>query len=209
MRLSEWRRVAPDPDVLGRRARSTIDPVLTALGAESDPHALPVWGEDAARRFSLYVLSPTGLIGAGVRFDLPGEPPRVTARLIRWSKLQLSELAAETNGTHRVVSVTIDGQVFRAPDEAGDRIAAFVRAIHALEEGRPLPDLGDGPTGSPAGAEAPVDAAAPGPIIAGAPTRSVVPEAAASGAASDGLEVPATAGSDRPLLTRGDEVGSP
>lgn len=167
MRLSGWRDLAPDPGVLAPAVRTVLDPVLAALGAEPDPHVLPLWGDDAVRRYLLFVLSPTGMIAAGVRFDLPGEPPRVVARLIRWSKLQLSELAAETNGDHRVVSVTIDGQVFRAADQAGDRIAAFVRALHALEEGRPLPDLGDG-AGSGATVAEPILAGAPDGTPAGA-----------------------------------------
>lgn len=139
MRLSAWAAIAPDPGALSVEVRSVIGPVLAAIGGDADPHSLPLWGQDAGERYTLFSLSPTGLVVSAVRVDVPGEGPRVAARLVRWSRLQLGELAIETTRGHRVLTVTIESQVLRAADDEADRIAWFVRAIQASELGRSLP----------------------------------------------------------------------
>jgi len=135
MRLSEWRKTAPNKDSMSNRVLAVLRPVLVDLGSESDAECWVVWGEDPELRY--FVLAPTagGLVTVNVR---PGgaEAPRATAKLVRWSKLSVSELGVEASGGHRLVGVQVESIVLKGMDEEADRICEFVRGLIAGIDGR-------------------------------------------------------------------------
>jgi hypothetical protein len=141
MRLSEWRASAPNREALSARVLEVVSPVVEALGAEEDPHCWISWGDDPAVRYLIFVPTGAGLVQCSVRLALPGEGPRASAKILRWHRVQLGELAIETVEGHRLVSFQVESQVLRGADAAADRIAAFGLALFAAIDGRPIPDL--------------------------------------------------------------------
>jgi len=139
MRLSEWRSRAPEKDAGGPKVAAVVDPVLDALGAGPDPHCWVAWGEDPSIRYTILVPTETGLINAFVRVNVPGEGPRATTKLVRWSRVSIGELAVETQAGHRLLSFQVEQQVLRGADEEADRVAAFARRVIAAIDGRTIP----------------------------------------------------------------------
>ena len=160
MRLSEWRAGAPVRDALGPRVLAVVEPVLSALGAEPDPHAWVAWGDDPGVRHVLFVPTAAGLIVCHVRTNIPTEGARANARVVRWSRVQVGELGIETQAGHRVASFQVEGQVLRGPDATGDRIAAFGLAVLAAIDGRHVPDPGGAMPRRARGSRKPAAAAA-------------------------------------------------
>jgi hypothetical protein len=144
MRLSAWRTRAPLRDALGPRVLAVVEPVLAALGAEPDPHAWIVWGDDPGIRYPILVPSPAGLIVCHVRVNVPGEGPRASAKLVRWSRVQLGELAIETQANHRLITFQVEGHVLRAADAEADAVAEFAVRLFAGVDGRPVPEPAGG-----------------------------------------------------------------
>ncbi len=136
MRLSEWRKAAPTRDSMNNRVLAVLHPVLADLGADPDPECWVVWGDDPGFRYSVLVPTLPGVISVAIRLSGPEEGPRVTAKLIRWSKLSISELGVEASGGHRIVAVQVEGQVLKGMDEEADRICEFVRGLLAGIDGR-------------------------------------------------------------------------
>jgi hypothetical protein len=144
MRVSEWRASAPHRDAMTAKVLAVVDPVLRALGCETNPHAWVAWGEDPATRYSILAPTPSGLAVCHVRVNVPGEGPRASGKIVRWSRAQLGELGVETQAGHRIVSFQVDQQVLRGVDDDADHVAAFAIALFAASDGRPIPDLGAG-----------------------------------------------------------------
>ena len=141
MRLSEWRATAPAKDAVSPKVGAVVDPVVTALGAVPDPHCWVAWGEEPANRYSLFVPTDPGLIVCFVRVNVPGEGPRATTKLVRWSKVTIGELSVETQAGHRMLSFQLESQVLRGVDAEADRAAAFALRVIAAIDGRPLPSV--------------------------------------------------------------------
>jgi hypothetical protein len=141
MRLSEWRAAAPARDAVAPKVSAVVDPVLVALGAGPDPHCWIAWGEEAGNRFTVFVPTDPGLIVCFVRVNVPGEGPRATTKLVRWSKATIGELAIETQAGHRMLSFQLESQVLRGVDAEADRAAAFALRVIAAIDGRPLPPV--------------------------------------------------------------------
>jgi hypothetical protein len=139
MRLSEWRAKSPNKVAGGRKIAAIVDPVLWALGAEPDPHCWVVWGEDPAVRYTIFVPTGPGLIASYVRVNVSGEGPRTTAKLIRWSRVQLGELSIETQTDHRLLSFQVEQHVLHGADEKADQIGRFALELMAAVDGRELP----------------------------------------------------------------------
>lgn len=154
MRLSEWRASAPAKDATAPKVTAVVDPVLQALGADPDPHCWVAWGEEPANRFSVFVPTEPGLIACFVRVNVPGEGPRATTKLIRWSRVSIGELGVETQAGHRMLSFQLESQILRGVDAEADRAAAFALRVIAAIDGRPLPplDADAGPVGAGAAA---------------------------------------------------------
>jgi hypothetical protein len=140
MRLSEWRAASPSKEAGGPRVAAVVDPILRALGAAADPVCWVAWGEEPGVRHSILLPTPAGLVTCFVRVSVPGEGPRASAKLVRWSRVQLGELAIETQGSHRLLSFQVEGQVLNGADETADRVAAFALELFASMDGRPAPE---------------------------------------------------------------------
>src|SRR5688572_21687834 len=102
MRLSEWRAGGPNREALSGRVLDVVNPVIEALGAETDPHCWVAWGDDPAVRYLIFVPTAAGLVQCSVRLALPGEGPRASGKILRWHRVQLGELAVETVEGHRL-----------------------------------------------------------------------------------------------------------
>jgi hypothetical protein len=139
MRLSEWRATSPVKEAGGTKVALVVDPVLRALGAEPDPECWVAWGDEPAVRYTIFVPTPAGLIASFVRVNVPNEGPRASAKLIRWSRVQLGELAIETQADHRLLSFQVEQQVLKGADQKADRIARFALELMAAVDGRVLP----------------------------------------------------------------------
>ncbi len=138
MRLSEWRTRAPHKDSMTPKVLAVIDPVLAALGAEPDPSTWIVWGEDPGVRYAMLVPTDAGLLQVLVRVNVPGEGPRASAKVIRWSRVQLGELALEMVSGHRLLGFQVESHILRGSDDEGDAIASFGLELFARIDGRPF-----------------------------------------------------------------------
>jgi hypothetical protein len=187
MRLSDWRAASPSREAAGQKVSALVDPILVALGAPPDPVAWVLWGEEPTVRYTIFVPSPAGLISCYVRVNVVGEGPRAAAKLTRWSRVQIGELAIETQSGHRLLTFQVEQQVLRGADEEADRIGEFAVALFAAIDGRPTPEPAAGRSarsaarteartttskaaGKAAGAKRPVGA--PARKAAGTPTAS-------------------------------------
>ena len=140
MRLSEWRARAPHKDAKSPRIAAIVDPILAAVGAGTDPHCWVAWGEEPGIRHTILVPTDPGLVSCFVRV-VPGEGPRATAKLVRWNRVTIGELAIEAQGGHRLVSFQAEQQVLRGVDAEADTVAAFALRVIAAVDGRPLPPV--------------------------------------------------------------------
>lgn len=175
MRLSEWRAHAPGREAAGARVMAVVEPVLSTFGLERDPECWIVWGDDPAIRWTLLAAAPAGLISCHVRVNVPGEGPRASAKLARWHRVQVGELAVETQGGHRIVTFQVENVVMRGADTEADGIGRFALTVFAGIDGRPMPEpssasragtrrgAADTSRGAPAGGPTAKDAVANGP----------------------------------------------
>lgn len=140
MRLSEWRAAAPSKEAVAAKVTAVVDPVVASFGVGDDPDGWVAWGEEPAQRYTILVPTGAGLLACYVRVNVPGEGPRAAAKLLRWNRVQLGELAIETQGGHRLLSFQVEQLVLRGADMEADRIAAFALDLFAAVDGRPRPE---------------------------------------------------------------------
>jgi len=136
MRLDEWAEEAPAAEAVAPRVLGVVRPVLAALGVPDDADVWVVWGDEPTTRWVVLAPTAAGLVTASVRVNIQQEGPRAAAKLIRWPRVQVGDLAIEMQGLHRVVATTVEGQVLRGVDDVADRIARFVSAIYSAIDGR-------------------------------------------------------------------------
>lgn len=141
MRLSAWRAAAPNSAAVTAKVAAVVDPVLLAFGAGDDPHCWVAWGDEPGTRFMILVPTDPGLITCFVRVNVPMEGPRASAKLIRWNRVAIGELAVETQAGHRILSFQVEGNVLRGVDVEADQVAAFALRVIAAIDGRPLPPV--------------------------------------------------------------------
>ena len=139
MRLSEWRASAPHRDAMTPKVLAVIEPLLAALGCETDPHVWVAWGDDPEVRYSVFAPTAPGLVTCNVRVSVPGEGPRAGGKLVRWNRVQLGELGIESQAGHRMVSFQVEQLIIRGADDDADDVAAFALALFAAVDGRPIP----------------------------------------------------------------------
>jgi len=143
MLLSEWRKTAPNRECLSNKVLSVLKPVLADLGAAGDPECWVVWGEDPEFRYSVMAPTPAGLATVAVRINAgSSDGPRTTGKLVRWGKLQVSEVGVEASGGHRLIAVQVEGQVLKGIDKEADRICEFVLGLLAGIDGRAFQPVG-------------------------------------------------------------------
>jgi hypothetical protein len=189
---------------MNERVLAVVGPVLVDLGAEPDPECWVAWGEDPDLRYSLLAPTLAGLITAAVRFTSPEDGPRVIAKLVRWSKVSVSELGLDAGGDHRMVAVQVENLVLKGMDEAADRICEFVRILIAGVDDRlqvPVPMTA-------VSGVAPVVAAPAAALRAS--VRAVTPTSAAVSAGGTGVEAKRGAkGSPAPKTPKGVKTAAP
>src|ERR1700694_3341747 len=105
MRLSAWRAAAKNRESMSLKVMAVLEPVLGALGAAPDAHCWVVWGDDPAARYIVLTPTAAGLAICHVRVNVPQEGPRVAGKLVRWSKVQLPDLAIEAQAGHPLLSL--------------------------------------------------------------------------------------------------------
>ena len=98
MRLSEWFAGAPTREAAGPKVLAVAEAVLATLGAVPDSDCWVIWGDDPGVRWALLAPTPAGLVTAHVRVNVPQEGPRAAGKLVRWSRIQLGEIAVEVQG---------------------------------------------------------------------------------------------------------------
>ena len=141
MRLSDWGAAAPTQAAAGSKVLAVAEAALITLGATPESDCWVSWGDDPESRWVILAPTPAGLIHAHVRVNVPQEGARAAGKLVRWSRVQLGEVAAEAQGEHRVVSATLEGTMLRGVDADADAIGAFLQVVLAAIDGRPLPVL--------------------------------------------------------------------
>ena len=141
MRLSDWGAAAPTRAAAVSKVLAVAETALITLGATPESDCWVNWGEDPESRWAILAPTPAGLIHVHVRVNVPQEGPRAAGKLVRWSRVQLGEIAAEAQGEHRVVSATLEGTILRGVDADADAIGAFLQVVLAAIDGRPLPEL--------------------------------------------------------------------
>jgi hypothetical protein len=139
MRLSEWSAVAPIREAAAPKVLAVAETALATLGATPDPDCWVSWGEEPGVRWVLLAATHAGLITAYVRVNVPQEGPRAAGKLVRWSRVQLGEIAVEVQGAHRIISATLEGVVLRGVDADADAVGSFLQVLLAAIDGRPLP----------------------------------------------------------------------
>jgi len=136
MRLSEWHTRAPVKEAVNPKVVALVRSALDTLGADADPECWIAWGDEPSVRYLMFVPTVSGLIQMSVRVSVPGEGPRASAKVIRWNRVQLGELAIEMQGGHRLVTFQAEAQVLSGADDTADGIAAFAQALFAAVDGR-------------------------------------------------------------------------
>ncbi len=188
MRLSDWRKAAPFKDSMAPKVLATIGDAVLAMGAERDPECYIMWGDDPAARYLIFVPTASGLVHINVRVDVPGEGPRAGAKVVRWSRVQLGELAVEIQGGHRLVTFQVEMQMLNGADAVADQIAAFAQALFAAVDGRPIPSSPEA-NRTPARAAASSSTGGPSARIVGASkSAGSAGRATASGARASGAK---------------------
>ena len=137
MRLSDWRASPQGEKVMTDKVASAYGPAMAVLGTPDDPVAHVVWGDDPSQRYVILAVSDAGLVVVHVRVNVPQEGPRASARLVRWSRVQVGELSVEAHHGHRHVTSLIENLVLQGTDEDADEIGAFIAHVVAYIDGRP------------------------------------------------------------------------
>lgn len=163
MRLSDWQARAPFKESMAPKVVEVIRSVVIALGGEPDPRCWVVWGDDPTARYIVFVPTGAGLLQVPVRVNVPLEGPRASAKLIRWNRLTVGELALETADGHRLLSFQVEGQVLKGSDAEADAIAAFALELFAAIDGRSFmpPATANGAKGGRGRTDGAIEAGAP------------------------------------------------
>ena len=139
MRLSDWQASPQGQKVMTDKVGSAYGPALAVLGAEPDPEAHIVWGDDPDRSYVILVVADPGLIIVNVRVNVPQEGPRAAAKLVRWGRVQVGELSVEAHHGRRHVTSQVESIVLQGSDEEADEIGGFVGHMLARIDGRAVP----------------------------------------------------------------------
>jgi hypothetical protein len=109
---------------------------LSLLGAGRDPDCWIAWGDDPAARYTILAPSVAGLVIVNVRVNVPGEGPRAAGKIVRWSRVQVGELAVEIQGGHRLITFQVESQLLHGANDEADEVAIFGERVFAGIDGR-------------------------------------------------------------------------
>ena len=96
MRLSDYVAAPRDEAAVSPRVLAVVTPALAALGAGEDPEGWLAWGDDPGIRWQFLAPTAAGLVTCSVRVNVAGEGPRAGAKVTRWPRVQVGELAIES-----------------------------------------------------------------------------------------------------------------
>jgi hypothetical protein len=136
MRLSEWHLRAPHRDSMTAKVVGSATDALSLLGAGRDPDCWIAWGDDPAARYTILAPSVAGLVIVNVRVNVPGEGPRAAGKIVRWSRVQVGELAVEIQGGHRLITFQVESQLLHGANDEADEVAIFGERVFAGIDGR-------------------------------------------------------------------------
>ncbi len=130
MRLSDAIAAPRDEAAVSARVMAVVLPALAALGAGEDPEGWLAWGDDPGIRWQFLTPTPAGLVTCSVRVNVAGEGPRAGAKVTRWPRVQVGELAIESAaGGLQVASFQVEGLVLRGSGEEAKAITSFAIAV--------------------------------------------------------------------------------
>jgi hypothetical protein len=136
MRLSDWQASLRGQKLMTGKVAVAFEPALALLGAGLDSDAYVAWGDDPEVHYSMLVIGDAGLIIVVVRVNVPLEGPRASAKVVRWGRVAIGELAVEVQRGHRQATAQIESYILKGVDDEADRIGAFVGHILMRIDGR-------------------------------------------------------------------------
>ena len=132
MRLSEYVAAPRNEAAVEPRVLAVVIPALVALGAGEDPEGWLAWGDDPDVRWLFLAPTPAGLVSCSVRVNVSGEGPRAGARVVRWPRVQVGELAIESAASGlQVASFQIENLVLRGSGAEATAITGFAVSVFA------------------------------------------------------------------------------
>jgi hypothetical protein len=136
MRLSEWQATQRGQKLMTGKVAAVFEPALALLGAGLDSDGYVAWGDDPDVHYSILVVGDAGLIIVVVRVNVPLEGPRAGAKVVRWGRVAIGELAVEVQRGHRQATAQIESYILKGVDEDADVIGAFVGQVLMRIDGR-------------------------------------------------------------------------
>ena len=139
MRLSDWQASLRGQKLMTGKVATAYESALALFGEGPDSEAFVAWGDDPDVHYSLLVVGDAGLIVVVVRVNVPLEGPRASAKVVRWGRVAIGELAVEVQKGHKQATAQIDSYILKGVDEEADRIGGFVGHVLMRIDGRSAP----------------------------------------------------------------------
>jgi hypothetical protein len=139
MRLSDWQATLRGQKLMTGKVAAAYESALSLFGAGPESDAFVAWGDDPDVHYSLLVVGEAGLIIVVVRVNVPLEGPRASAKVVRWGRVAIGELAVEVLRGHKQATAQIDNYILKGVDDEADRIGAFVGHVLMRIDGRSAP----------------------------------------------------------------------
>lgn len=139
MRVSDWQATLRGQKLMTGKVAVAYESALALFGEGLDTEAFVAWGDDPEVHYSLLVIGEAGLIIVVVRVNVPLEGPRASAKVVRWGRVAIGELAVEVQRGHKQATAQIDSYILKGVDDEADRIGAFVGNVLMHIDGRRAP----------------------------------------------------------------------
>ncbi len=136
MKLSEWRKSAQGRKFIAGPRLAVLNEALAGVGAGVDPEAFVDWTDDPENRITVLAAAEAGMATVNVRAGVGPEGARASARLLRWGRVQASELNAEVQGGHRLVTCQLESMVLKGGDADADAVAEWITHVYLRIDGR-------------------------------------------------------------------------
>jgi hypothetical protein len=136
MRLSDWQATLRGQKLMTGKVALAFEPALALLGEGMESDGYVAWGDDPDVHYSILVVGEAGLIIVVVRVNVPQEGPRASAKVIRWGRVSIGELAVDVQRGRRQATAQIESYILKGVDEDADLIGAFIGAVLTRIDGR-------------------------------------------------------------------------